>query len=273
MTAQPTSTPAFAGSIPENYHTFLGPVLFETYGADMRDRLAAGRLPAGAHLLELACGTGIVTRQLLDALPHDARLTATDISEPMLAFARPRLPEDPRLTLSRADACELSFADGAFDAVFCQYGVMFFADKIKAMREARRVLRPGGVYVFNVWDSLERNPIAGTIQRELDTLCPRDPPSFLRTPFGWYDRAEIERTTRAGGFTDVRVTELSAPCTAPDAQTAARAFLMGTPLAVDLAERGVDMPGMLMHMTGVLASRFGAAPCRSVMNALVVEAR
>jgi SAM-dependent methyltransferase len=273
MTTSTYSNPAFAGSIPENYHTFLGPVLFETYAADMRDRLAAEKLPANAHLLELACGTGIVTRQVLAAMPRDSRLTATDVSEPMLAFARPRLPEDPRLTLSRADACELPFADRSFDAAFCQYGVMFFADKVKAMREARRVLKPGGVYVFNVWDSLERNPIAGAVQQELDTLFPKSPPSFLRTPFGWHDRAEVERTTRAGGFEEVRVTEVSVPCTAPDAQTAARAFLMGTPLAVDLADRGTDMPAMLTHMTGVLASRFGAAPCRSTMNALVVEAR
>lgn len=268
-----TNAPAFAGSVPENYHRNLGPILFEAYARDMGTRLAALKLPAGARVLELACGTGIVTAQLLKALPAKGALVSTDLSEPMLAVARTTVPEDPRLAFSQADACALPFKDQEFDAIVCQYGVMFFPDKVKAMREARRVLKPGGAYLFSVWDSLERNPFPGAIQRELERMWPANPPQFLKTPYGWHDRAEIERVTRAGGFTRVNISELEFPSGSPSAGKAASAFLEGTPLTADLVDRKADVPALVAGITKIFESRFGAAPCRTTMNAFVIEAR
>jgi len=269
-----TPAPTFAGSIPENYHRILGPILFETYAKDMAARLTALRLPAGARVLETAAGSGIVTKSLLGVMPPQSQLLATDLSEPMLTLARGFVPADPRLTFSQADGCALPFKDREFDAIVCQYGVMFFPDKVKSMQEARRVLKPGGTYLFNVWDSLERNPIAAAVQTELDAMYPQNPPSFLRKmPFGWSDRAEIERVVMTGGFEHVTLTDVAAVCVAADAEKAARAFVMGTPVAADLAERKADMEAVVSRVAGVLAGRFGKSPCRAVMSAVVVEAR
>jgi SAM-dependent methyltransferase len=267
------ATPTFAGSIPENYHRNLGPVLFEPYARDMAARVASLKLAPGARVLEMACGTGIVTAQLLKALPAGVALVSTDVSEPMLAVARKLLPADPRLTLSQADACALPFRDGEFDAVVCQYGVMFFPDKVKAMREARRVLKPGGVYLFSVWESLERNPLVATVQGELERRWPANPPAFLRTPYGWHDRAEIERVARAGGFSRVGFTALEFPSGAASAEKLASAFLEGTPLTADLVDRKADVGAVVASVAKTLAERHGAAPCKGMMAAVVVEAR
>lgn len=289
--------PAFSGNIPAAYHTLLGPMLFEPYARDLAARLRRAALPPDARVLELAAGTGIVTKCILDALPAPAQpsvgggtpaptvsaaalstpslaaLVATDISEPMLALARSYLPADPRLTLAPADACSLPCAAQSFDALVCQFGVMFFPDKAQAMREARRVLRPRGVYLFNVWNSLAENPIAGAVHRELAAIFPASPPAFLSTPFGFSDTAQIERLLRAAGFTRVAIEDVRVPCTVPTAQHAARAFLEGTPLAVDLAERGADAAAVRARVAARLAADFGAAPCHAALSALVIEAR
>jgi SAM-dependent methyltransferase len=267
------TTPAFAGSIPEIYHRLLGPLLFHDYARDLAQRLSRLDLNQGAHILELACGTGIATSALVSMLPRGSRLTATDISEPMLSLARTLTPPDPRLAWQAADGCALPFPDESADAIVCQYGVMFFPDKVRAMQEARRVLKPGGAYIFNVWGTLEQNPIPHTIQQELARIYPQNPPVFLNTPYGWNNRAEIERTTRAGGFAKVEITELSFPSEAPDAASAAGAYLNGTPLAADLADRKADMGAIQSRVADALAARFGNAPCRSTMSALVIEAR
>lgn len=265
-------TPAFSGSIPETYHRLLGPLLFEGYARDIAARLAAAKLPASPRILELACGTGIVTRALLGALPASATLLATDVSQPMIDQARRNVPADPRLSFQPADGCTLPFPDSSFDAIVCQYGVMFFPDKVKAMREARRVLRPRGVYLFNVWDGLDANPIPGTINRTLEQTFPGNPPRFLHTPYGWGDRAQIERTVRDGGFADVRTDHLVLPSEAPDAAAAATGFLQGTPLAADLADRKADLPAITAASAKALAARFGDRPCRATMGAWVVTA-
>lgn len=265
------SQPSFSGSVPRIYHTYLGPLLFEAYAKDLAARLAPG---ANDRILELACGTGIVTRRIVGALPRGATLTATDISPPMLEVAMQEVGTDPRVTFQAADACSLPFAAASFDAIVCQYGVMFFPDKIGAMREARRVLRPRGRYIFNVWDSLQHNPFPRVVHETLARLFPANPPRFVeQIPYGWSDRAEIERVTRAGGFTSVTLEELASDSTGPSAEDVARAWLEGTPLFPALQERGVtDLTEIRGTVTGALAAEFGDRPCRSTMRAVVVEA-
>ena len=266
------SPSAFTGSIPKTYHTYLGPLLFEDYARDLARRLAPR---PGDRILELACGTGIATRELLAALPRgQGTLAATDLNDAMLEVARAHVPADPRLTFRQADACSLPFEDRSFDAIACQYGVMFFPDKEKAMREARRVLSPGGRYVFNVWDSLEHNPIPRIIHETVAAMFPTNPPNFLAAaPHGWHNRAEIERTTRAGGFTKVTLESVDFPSSAPTAEDAARAFIEGTPLLPALAERGLTDPTPARNAAAkALAKHLGDHPCRSTMRAIVVTA-
>ena len=265
------SNAAFVGSIPRIYHQYLGPLIFEDYAKDLAARLQP---KPNDRILELACGTGIVTSKIADALPAGATLVATDLNEAMLDVSREFVGANPRVTFRQADACRIPFPDQSFDAIACQYGVMFFPDKVLAMREARRVLKPGGKYVFNVWDSLEHNPIAGAANKVLGSLFPDNPPTFLaKTPYAWYDRAEIEKTVRAGGFSNFAVETVEFPCVAPSAEDASRGFLEGTPVFVALGERGVtDLTPVREAVTSAIAKQFGPRPCRSTMRAIVVTA-
>src|SRR5579871_3012591 len=150
--AMRTGDQVFAGSIPENYDRYVTPLIFEPYAADLAERAAA---LAPRAVLETAAGTGVVTRALAPRLPHGARYVATDLNQPMIDYAASRQPAGARIEWGQADALALPFEDGAFDLVCCQFGVMFFPDRIAGYREARRVLRPGGRFLFNVWDRIE----------------------------------------------------------------------------------------------------------------------
>lgn len=278
-----STSSAFVGSIPQTYHRFLGPLLFEGYARDLAGRV---RARDGQRVLELACGTGIVTRALLAGLPGRATLMATDLNEAMLEVARGVVGgvvgEDRRVAFRQADACALPFGDASFDVIVAQFGVMFFPDKVKAMREAARVLTPasregGGRsprYLFNVWDALAHNPIPRVVHETTAAMFPGNPPTFLgATPYGYHDRGEIERVVRAGGFTSVAIEAVELASEAPTAEDAARAFVEGTPLLAQLQERGVrDVAEVRGRVARALGERFGAAPCRATMRALVVTA-
>lgn len=273
-------TPAFSGSIPQTYHTHLGPLLFEPYARDLASRLAALR---PTRILELAAGTGIVTREIVKELAPNASLLVTDLSPAMLEVAKHTVggtattgsaPNAQRVTFQPVDACSLPFADASFDAVVCQYGVMFFSDKIGATKHARRVLAPGGRYIFNVWDSLEHNPIPKVVHEFLAREFPSNPPPFLaQMPYGWHDRAEIERVTRASGFANVTLETLTFDSVGASADSVAKAWLEGTPLLPALQERGItNFAPLRRRVAETLASQFGASPCRSTMRAMVVTA-
>ncbi|HEY6137275.1 MAG TPA: methyltransferase domain-containing protein, partial [Thermoanaerobaculia bacterium] len=174
----------FHGSIPQLYEAYLVPLIFEPYAADLAQRLAAH---PPARLLEVAAGTGVATRSLASVLPESTAIVATDLNQPMLAMAAATGTSRP-VEWRQADAMQLPFADAAFDAVACQFGAMFFPDKARAFSEIRRVLRPGGVFLFSVWDRIEDNEFADDVTNALAALFPAHPPRFLaRTPHGYHD--------------------------------------------------------------------------------------
>ena len=163
----------FIGSIPAFYDHGLGPVFFAEFADDIARRVAA---TAPTRVLEIAAGTGIVTRRLRDVLSREAHLTATDLNPPMLEVARAKFNRDEMVEFQPADANALPFPDASFDTIVCQFGVMFFPDKDKGYREAYRVLMGGGRYLFSVWDSHRHNPIGRLITEILAGLFPHDPP-------------------------------------------------------------------------------------------------
>lgn len=228
---------SFGGSVPEIYQRLLVPLLFEEYAEDIAGRVKVGRQAA---VLETACGTGVVTRQLRKTLPAGVRLVATDLSPPMLEVAQKQLKDLPSIEFQQADATALPFGDGSFDAVVCQFGAMFFPDKAKGYREAARVLKPGGSFLFNVWDSLSENPIPDCVAKAVAGLTPDNPSDFLgKTPYGYYDKAGIEATLKANGFAQVEHFVLKKTSRAPSAHDASYAFTAGTPLLAQLTERGI----------------------------------
>jgi len=202
----------FVGSIPENYDRYLGPAHFEPFANDLAGRVAAAR-PQGA-VLEIACGTGIVTKQLRARLPSTVRLVATDLNQPMLDHARAKLA-DASIEWQQADAMALPFEASSFGAVACGFGVMFMPDKSLAFRESRRVLITGGAFVFNVWDGFEGNECSRVAFDAIRTFFGGDAPAFMKIPFGFNDRDLIRRLQNLIGAVVRRRKKRSAARNAP----------------------------------------------------------
>ena len=226
----PGSDAVFAGSIPEFYDTQLVPLIFEPYATDLARRIAA---LAPSRVLETAAGTGVVTRALARALPASTEIVATDLNQPMLDHAAAIGTARP-VTWQKADAMQLPFDDASFDVVACQFGAMFFPDRALAYAEARRVLRPGGTLVFNVWDRIEENEFADTVTTALEQVFPTDPPRFMaRTPHGYSDRQAIAIDVANGGFNALpRIETIAARSRAATARAPALAYCQGTPLSL-----------------------------------------
>jgi SAM-dependent methyltransferase len=259
----------FAGSIPQLYESYLVPLIFEPYARDLAERLAA-RSPT--RVLEVAAGTGVVTRAMASTLPDAASIVGTDLNQPMLDQAR-TIAIARAVEWRQADAMNLPFGDATFDAVVCQFGVMFFPDKAKAYAEARRVLRPGGLYMFNVWDRIEENEFAHTVTTALESLFPDDPPRFLaRTPHGYCERRRIEQDLASGGFVAAPTfTTVSARSRAESPRIPAIAYCQGTPLRSEIEARGQARLGEATDVAAeAIARTFGHGAVDGKLQAHVI---
>jgi SAM-dependent methyltransferase len=267
--ANPASDKVFAGSVPKLYETYLVPLIFEPYAQDLARRLKGRRV---SRLLEIAAGTGVVTRALASALPADASIVATDLNQGMLDQAAAVGTARP-VEWRQADAMQLPFADASFDAIVCQFGVMFFPDRRKAFAEARRALKPGGVLIFNAWDRIAENEFADVVTRALETVFPKDPPRFMaRTPHGYHDVQVIERDVAGGGFVNrARIETIAARSRADSARVPAVAYCQGTPLRNEIEARDASR---LAEATDVaekaVAQRFGQGAVEGKIQAHVV---
>ncbi|KFC75044.1 Ubiquinone/menaquinone biosynthesis methyltransferase [Bosea sp. LC85] len=261
----------FAGPIPEIYDRLLVPLLFETYAADLADRVAQAK---PQRILEIAAGTGALTRAMAARLDGEARFVASDLNQPMLDRAAERLGADARITWQQADALALPFEDRRFDLVACQFGVMFFPDKAQGYKEAYRVLKPGGRYLFNVWDSIAENEFPQVVTEALATMFPTDPPRFMeRVPHGYHDLDAIRRELAGAGFDAIAIETVTRKSRAGSAQEAATAYCQGTPLRAEIETRD---PSGLEAATNAsaeaLARRFGSGPIEGRISAHVVSA-
>ncbi|MDJ0447958.1 class I SAM-dependent methyltransferase [Methylocystis sp. JR02] len=264
-----SSDPArFIGDIPRHYDRGLGPVIFEAYAEETARRAA---IWGPRNALEIAAGTGIVTRKLRDALPTDARLTATDLNAPMLEIAREKFRPDEQVSFDVADALVLPFADGAFDAVICQFGLMFFPDKDAAHREAARVLRPHGRYLTSVWDAPHYNPFSRLGQEMVERFFPGDPPKFV-SPFSCPEIDPTKEALIAAGFTNIVISVLPRVHEIADVEAFATGLVFGHPLLNQIRARGEVAPEAIAE---ALAERLGqefGAPARMPMQAILFEA-
>jgi SAM-dependent methyltransferase len=260
---------SFAGSIPALYDRHLGPMLFEPYALDMAERVA--RL-APKRVLEIAAGTGILTRALSQKRPA-VPIVATDLNQPMLDYAAARLMSE-RITWRQADAQALPFEDGSFDVLVCQFGVMFFPDKAKAFSEARRVLAPGGRLLFSVWDRIEENEAADLVSRAVAALFPNDPPGFLpRTPYGYHDLTAIGAVLRRSGFSAVRGETVPMRGRAASARDPAIGFCQGSPLRSEIEARDKSrLDEATDAAAAAVAKRLGPGPIDGKLQAHVIEA-
>lgn len=266
-----TSDRLFAGSIPDIYEHVLVPLIFQPYALDLAERLATSK---PRDVLETAAGTGALTRALALRLSADTRIVATDLNQPMLDRAMAQTSGDKRIEYRQADALALPFADRSFDAVACQFGVMFFPDKIKGYKEAHRVLKPGGRFCFNVWDRIADNEFADAVTDAVAALFPEDPPRFLaRTPHGYHDTDLIRADLAAAGFTAVSVDAVEKRSNAASPRDPAIGFCQGTPLRNEIEARDASrLEEATDHAAEALARRFGQGAIAGRIRALVVTA-
>jgi ubiquinone/menaquinone biosynthesis C-methylase UbiE len=261
----------FAGSIPALYDHYLGPLIFAPYAEEIAARTS--RLQP-SRVLEVAAGTGIVTRALRHALPASAEIVATDLNQAMLDHAA-SVEALNNVTWRQADAQTLPFEDASFDLAVCQFGAMFFPDKRGAYAQARRVLRPAGTFLFNVWDRIEENIFTHVLTEAIAARFPNDPPRFLaRTPHGHFDVQAIEADLRAAGFRDIRVETVERRSRAAGARDVAIGFCQGTPLRNEIEQRAPErLEEMTQIATDALAARFGSGAIEGKIQAIVFEAR
>jgi len=259
----------FSGSIPEIYDRLLVPLIFEPYALDL-----AGRMTAARDILEVAAGTGVVTRALAARLSRDARIVATDLNQPMLDYAAQRLQGDHRVEWRQADALALPFAEASFDAVVCQFGAMFFPDRVRGYREARRVMRKTGRFLFSVWDRISESVFADAVTESLVPFQPQNPPRFLaRTPHGYCDADKIRAELAEAGFRDVTIDFVQKISRAASALDVAVAYCQGTPLRNEIAAiGGLGLEAATQAATAELRRRFGDGPIEGPVKALVIEA-
>jgi SAM-dependent methyltransferase len=258
----------FAGSIPQIYDRYLVPLIFAPYAVDVAARVQALR---PSRVLEIAAGTGAVTRELARAL--DADIVATDLNQPMLDQAIAVGTSRP-VEFRVADAMKLPFDDASFDVVVCQFGVMFFPDKPAAMREARRVLRPGGAFVFSAWDRIESNEFAQVVTDALADVFADDPPRFMaRVPHGYHDVAVIARDVADAGFASHALDTVPARSRADSPRVVALAYCQGTPIRNEVETRDASkLAAATDAAERAIADRFGPGPVDGLIQAHVITA-
>ena len=257
-------------NIPEIYDRHLGPVMFEHYAQDLARRVATR---ADGPVLEIACGTGILTEQLRSLVPRGTRIVATDLSEPMLAYAKAKRAKLPEVEWRPADAAALPFPSASFGAVVSQFGLMFVPDKKAAFREARRVLKSEGLFAFNVMDRMEKNPYTRIAHETISSFYPKDPPRFFEVTAVLHDPETIRTLCGEQGFVGIQVERVRQEAFSPSAKSFATGLIMGSPAGDFIRERGDTPAPVIEALAAGLARLGGENPCRLPMQALVVTAR
>src|SRR6476469_9655866 len=262
----------FGGSIPDTYDRYLVPLIFQGFAEDIAQRAAV--LSPNA-VLETAAGSGVVTRALAPRLSPDASYVVTDLNQPMLDHAASQQPRDRRISWRQADAQALPFEDGVFDVVCCQFGAMFFPDRRAGYREAKRVLKPGGSFLFNVWDRIEENVFANDVTNALAEVFPDDPPRFLaRVPHGYHDTRLIRDDLEQAGFSRVEIETRAEQSRAPSPRHPAIGFCQGSPLRNEIEARDAQkLEAATDHAAAAIADRHGRGEVAAKIQAHVIVAR
>jgi SAM-dependent methyltransferase len=261
-----SASATFSG--PQYYDQHLGPIQFDPFAAELVRRLPPR--PPG-DVLELACGTGLVTKRLRERLDPALRLTATDLSTTMLDYAKAQLGGHDGIEWRDADALKLPFPDGAFGAVVCGFGIMFVPDRQGMLREARRVLVDGGILLFSVWDRVEENPHALASAEVIEAMFPGDAEMRFRVPYEMHDPALLRQLLAGANFRGTRIETKRIPFEGVDPRNIATGQIRGTPRSVLIEKKGVALDIVIDKVAAALEER-GGNPYRGHAQGLIVAA-
>ena len=262
-------TNKYAGAVPDAYQEYLVPILFDSYARDLASRIT---VPEQGAILETACGTGVLAEHLLERLGNNIRLVETDLNPAMLENAATRLGSAANVDFKAASGTELPFDDDTFDAVACQFGVMFYPDITLGYREAARVLKPGGQFIFNIWSELEKNGFSNSVHQIALTLDKDNPPDFLQLPYVYSDASVATDQLERAGFVDIQVTQLAKDSKATSARQVALGLAAGSPLAMQLSERGIAEKAVDI-IEDALKNEYGEGEIMAAMEAIVIDAK
>lgn len=262
----PDTNFSFGGNIPENYDRYLGPYLFEPYAQDIAERIKS---PDAKNILEIACGTGRVTKHLRKLYPYTVKITATDINPDMLTVAKKNIV-DNSIEYKVADAQELPFADDTFDVIVCQFGYMFVPDKTKAFSEAYRVLKKGGCFLFSTWDAIENNPIINTVNKIITGYLDA-PPQFFKTPFSMFKKDELLQLMENAHFTKSTATKIKKEATSHSALEVVKGMVTGNPIYNEIIQKDPSAPAKLIEKAEQEVLKTYGIYAKSNLNAWVVK--
>ena len=266
-----TSHSAFVGEIPFYYDKYLGPMIFNSYARDLSARV---NVPEAGVILEVAAGTGIATRVLRDLVAANVHIVATDLNQEMLDLAVGKFTDQQNIEFQTANAQQLPFDNDCFDAVVCQFSLMFFQDKLAAMQQAARVLKPGGTLLFNVWDSFEHNYLVSAADQCIRNCLSDNPPNFFATPFGFHSIDKLKNLLFEAGFADIEISVLPGTSIAADARSVALGFVLGTPVRMQIAaDHAVALTDIVDSVEREIGEQFGFKNIREKMQAIVFVAK
>lgn len=259
---------SFSGNIPEIYDRYLGPYIFEPFAKDISSRV---KLPV-KKVLEIAAGTGRVTRHIAEKVGREAQFVATDLNPDMLAIAKQRV-NAPNIKWMQANAQELPFEDNSFNCVICQFGIMFFPDKQKGINEAYRVLKPGGQLLFNTWDRLENNITSYISKHTVTDFLKENPPEFYRVPYSMFNPAELKAYADIAGFTKVTVKKITLTGESPSAMDIATGFIEGNPIITEIINQDPTLVEKIKaSVVEQIHRQVSKDPVRSELNVWICEA-
>ena len=260
----------FGGAVAQGYDRDMGPVFFAGYASETAQRVSA---LAPSRVLEVACGTGIVTRAMRDAMPGSTHLTATDLNPDMMAVAQAKFGANEQVEFCPADGTALPFPDASFDTVVCQFGMMFYPDKNKGFHEAYRVLAPGGRYHFSVWDAHRYNAAGRIATAVIGSFFPKDPPRFYEIPFHYHQIDAIKEALHTAGFEGMVATVLRQERHMADFTAFARGLVFGSPVVAQIEQRGGVEPEKIQEAVATaLRQEFGTEPTKMPVQAIMFEA-
>lgn len=258
-----------SGDTAAHYDQFFGPLYFEPYAIEVAKRID----PASVSIaLEIAAGTGRVTRHIRERIPASAKLIASDISEDMLGEAKKKLSHLD-IEWQNIDAQQLPFSDDCIDLIVCCFGYMFVPDKPKAFAEAYRVLRPGGMFLFTTWDRLEQNAASYTSRSIAKEYLEEPLPGSYNLATSMSDETAIGQLLQDAGFSKKTIEKVKLFSVSPSAKEAANGLVEGGPFYKEIKKRNPAwIDEIKIKVEKELTEKFGAAPMISPISAVISHA-